>query len=156
MNTYNSFCIGACLFIIFIAMGSTFLSALDAFPDVFDYDLEGTNDTSRFENLTQNITGSSDSKGVSFDTFWIIATGGVAITGAIVLGILMQSTNIIGVWIFGTVFWSCWSKLIVLFSLFDITSSAAGAALVAMITVGMMFIFIGAIIGMLSQSGGMR
>jgi len=134
-------------------MAATFVGALGAFPDTWSG--VGDSTTGQFSNLTGNITSIGGEK-INFDSLWLYATGGIALGGVIILGILTQSTNLIGVWIFGTVFWMSWIKIQGIFYVGGLLSNTAGIALVGMLWLGMMFMFVGAIIGMLSQSGGMR
>lgn len=154
MNTFNSFCIGACLFICLVGMAGSFVGALGVLPSTWDIGLQGDDTGGVFSNLTENITSTSGGA-MNFDSFWLIATGGIAVTG-IILGILMQSTNMIAVWIFGTVFWSGWIKVNSIFYAGGFLDNTAGIALVSILWFGMMIMFIGAIIGMLGQSGGLR
>ena len=154
MNTFSGFCIGACVFMIFIGMSFGFISAIGAFPtsQTAPFDTGGT-DLGIVSNLTSNITGTTGH--LSFGEIWGIATGAITV-GAIILSILTGTTNMIGIWLFGSFFWSSWASLVGILYMFDFLSSGAGLILVTMITVGMSIMFVGAIIGMLAGTHSLR
>ena len=92
---------------------------------------------------------------MSFDTMWFVGLG-IGSGAVIFASILTGTTNLLGVYLFGTFFWASWVKLVQLFWTFDALKTGAGLILVTMITVGMSIMFIGAVIGMLSGSVSMR
>jgi len=154
MNTFNSFCIGACVFMIFVGMSFGFITAIGAFPTSYTGSVNATGtDLTILENLTGNVTGQEGH--LSWGAMWGIATGG-AIAVSVVFAILTHSTNMIGVWLFGTFFWSSYASIIGMLFTFDFLSSGAGLILATMITIGMTIMFVGAVIGMLSGSHYMR
>ena len=155
MNTFTSFCIGACIFMIFVGMSIGFIGAMGAFPTIMTNPFNGENGTKIVENLSGNITGTSGT--IDFASVWGISTGAL-IGGAVSLSILTKTTNMIAVWLFGSFFWSSWASILMMINSFahDFFGSSAGLILVAMISVGMIFMFIGAIIGLLSGSIWMR
>lgn len=155
MNTFTSFCIAACMFMCFVGMASAFIGVLGVFPTTISMTPSGNSSSGIFSNLTGNVT-SSAGESINFDSIWLIATGGIAATGAFIFGILTKSTNMVAVWLFGTVFWSAWGHLAVIISGVGILDSEAGIILISIITVGMTIIFVGAVIGMLSGSIWMR
>lgn len=141
---------------IFIGLSFGFIGAIGAFPSTMTSPID-TSDTSLdiLENLTQNVTGAETMERLSFSDMWLIATGAM-IGGGIILSILTGTTNMIGIWLFGSLFWSAWSSLIIMLNTFDFLVSGAGAILVTMITVGMSIMFYGAVVGMLSGTHSLR
>jgi len=153
MNTFNSFCIGACIFMIFLGFSFGFIDAMNAFPTSKTSPFGTDNSLNIVQNLSSNITGTTG--GLSWGQIWGIGTGAIAL-GVIGMAILTRTTNMIGVYLFGTFFWSSWASLVGILYTFSFLTSGAGLILVTMITVGMSVMFIGAIIGMLSGSFSMR
>ena len=154
MNTFNSLCIGACIFMIFLGFSFSFIGAMGAFPASMTGPFDETDSSLDIvENLSSNITGSGGS--LNMGQMWLIGTGATALA-VVGLAILTGTTNMIGVYLFGTFFWASWVQLIGILYTFDFLSSGAGLILVTMITVGMTIMFIGAVIGMLSGSVSMR
>jgi hypothetical protein len=153
MNTFNSFCIGACIFMIFLGFSFGFIDAMGSFPTSQTSPFGTDSSLDIVENLSSNITGSSGK--MSWGQMWGIGTGALTI-GVIGIAILTGTTNMIGVYLFGTFFWSSWASLVGILYTFSFLSSGAGLILLTMITVGMSIMFVGAIIGMLSGSVSMR
>jgi hypothetical protein len=81
---------------------------------------------------------------------------GITALGAIGIAYLTRTTNMIGVYLFGTFFWSSWLNVIRILNDTSFLSFPGGLALIGMISVGMTFMFIGAVIGLLSGSIWMR
>ena len=154
MNTFNSLCIGACVFMIFLGFSFGFIDAMGAFPSGPTSPFNANeNQLDIVKNLTSNVSGTTGQ--MSWGEMWGITTG--ALTGLVIVGaILTGTTNMIGVYLFGTFFWASWASLIGILYTFDFLSSGAGLILVTMITVGMSIMFVGAVIGMLSGAQTMR
>lgn len=139
---------------IFIGMSMGFIGAINAFPTSMTSPIDtSSGDMDILENLTGNITGTTGT--LTFGEMWGIATGAITV-GAIVLSILTGTTNMIGIWLFGSFFWSSWVSLIGILYMFAFLTTGAGLILVTMITVGMSIMFVGAVIGMLSGTHSMR
>lgn len=154
MNTFGSLCISACVFMIFIGFGFGFVSAIGAFPISKTAPFDTGDTTSDvLSNLSSNITGAMGS--ITSGQLWAISTG-LTIAGSVAFSILTGTTNVIGIWLFGSFFWSAWGSLVIIFAQFDFLKTGAGAILVTMITVGMAIMFYGAVIGMLSGSTSMK
>lgn len=131
-----------------------FIGAINAFPTSMTSPIDtSSGDMDILENLTGNITGTTGT--LTFGEMWGIATGAITV-GAIVLSILTGTTNMIGIWLFGSFFWSSWVSLIGILYMFAFLTTGAGLILVTMITVGMSIMFVGAVIGMLSGTHSMR
>lgn len=154
MNTFSALCIAACVFMIFVGFSFGFVDAMGVFPVEQASPFDATDDSLEIvENLSQNITGTEGR--MSWSTMWGIVTGAMLI-GAIGISLITHTTNLIGVYIFGTFFWSSWINVVGILDTFDFLASAAGLVLLTMITVGMSIMFIGAIVGMLSGAHAMR
>jgi hypothetical protein len=141
-NTFTSFCIMACVFMMFITLGISFVGTItDATGNPVFHTTVSTGDTP------------SEFSGLSWDwIFAIIGGSGVAIA----FSYLTKTTNYLGVYIFGIVFWVGWGKLASILTSVGYLDSASAVALIGMITIGMGVMFIGAVIGMLSGSIWMR
>ena len=157
MNSFNSLCIGACIFMIFLGFSFSFIDAMDAFPTSKTGPFDANN--SDFLNVTEQLSqdvSSSGIKHVGFSEIWLIGIGAASI-GAIAISILTGTTNFLGIYLFGTFFWASWLQVINIFNIFDdFLGSGAGLILITMITVGMGFMFVGAVIGMLSGAQTLR
>jgi hypothetical protein len=140
MNTFNGFCIAACMFMVFVGMASTVVSTLGVFPSTLDINTDDAQ--SKFDVQYNNIL----SAGVY----------GATILGAIALAFLTRTTNLIGMWIFSGVFWAGWLSVNGLFYTGGFLNNATGIAIVAMLWFGMTIMFIGAVTGILSGSTVMR
>lgn len=140
---------------IFVSMGIAFVNLTGAFPiegstgvPINSNDANGT-----FGDMSKDITTGSS---FDFTSLWLIGTATLAGVGSIILATLIRQTTIIAVYLFGTVFWSCWLHMIGIFNIGGFLTSSAALILIGMITLGMMFIFAGAVIGMLGGSVSMR
>ena len=154
MNTFNSICIAGCIFMTFISMSIGFIDLSGAFGTTTPGTLNINGDSmGTVENLSQNITGTAGN--MNWGSVWLLATGITAL-GVIGLALLTGTTNMIGVYLFGTFFWSSWINVVNIIRLGGLLDFPAGVALITMITVGMTFMFIGAVIGMLSGAQAMR
>jgi len=143
------------MFFIFVAMSPGLVGASGMFPmGSLEYKniFSGSSD-SDFSNLTGNVTGTSGH--LSFGEIWMIGTG--MLTGAsLIFSILTKTTNMLAVWIFGSVFWSSWLSINGLLALNGFLSNPMGLILIGMIDLGMVFMFVAAVNGMLSGSIWMR
>lgn len=154
MNTFSSLCIGACVFMIFIGFSFGFVDAMGAFPTGKTSPFNASDGTTNIiTNLTSNVTGQPGT--ISWSGVWAAATG-LSLLGAGIFSVLTGTTNLLGVYLFGTFFWSSWASLVGILYQFDFLTSSAGIILLTMITVGMGIMFVGAVIGMLSGSQSMR
>lgn len=137
MSTFTGFCIAACMFMIFVGMSSAVVNTLGVFPDSFSVN-----------------TGVAQSK---FNTGYITVFAYVgAIAGAILLSLVSRTTNVIGIWLFGAVFWSSWLSVNTIFYTGGFLNNPTGIAIVAMLWFGMVVMFLGAIVGLLSGNPQME
>ena len=139
MTFYQS-AIYLCITIIIFTLAVNFVNSLDAFPT--DYESGVTGVTS--ENALEEISGL---KG-GMASIWGLAVGLGAI-GAIGLAVLTKQISPIGIYIFSAVFWTSWIRMT---SVLNIGGYIPGGLLL-LFTVGVLFVFIAAVIGMLTGSG---
>ena len=147
LNTFFQICVYMTLCMIIFTLSINFVSALDVFPtggveagvDVKDT----TNETfMEFTKSTDNPTG------LSISSIWIIVLTGAGI-GALLIAWITKSTVILGVYIFSVIFWVSYGNAL---SVLDI-GNYIPIGFLAIGTGGMIFIWVGAIAGMLSGSG---
>ena len=143
-NTFSGFCIAACAFMIFFGMSTAIINAVA--PNVFP-GMAGIDTANAEEKISSDY--------LNFGA--LIASYGVAIGISVLLSILTNSTNMIGVWLFGAVFWASFASLngtlgLLLYNYLGVAS----VPIFAVLWVGMVIMFIGAVIGMLSGSQWMR
>ena len=139
MNFDNLFrvCLGFTLLLLCFSLVANFVSALDIFPHTTNIGIDA--DTN---SALEQLTGldSPDMQAI------FIGVTGLTFAGAVALAILTKQMIPIGLHLFGVVFWTSWIRM----------SSVLGyggyipVELLAVFTIGAMFIFIGAIIGMLT------
>ena len=139
---------------IFLGFSFSFVDAMGAFPTGKEspFDTSTGNYTNVTEQLSSKVTGLGH---MSFSEVWLVGIGATTVIGVAAL-LIAGVTNMIGIYIFGTFFWGSWFQVINIFGTFDFLESGAGLILLTMITVGMTFMFIGAVIGMLSGSNQLR
>jgi hypothetical protein len=82
--------------------------------------------------------------------FIVTAVGGILSVAA---AILMRSTTPIGIYLFSEIFWTSYTKFIDTVNINNTFGAEPLSMLFLVITVGLMFIWIGALIGMLTGSG---
>lgn len=131
-------CIGFTLFLLAFSLMANFISALEVFPHTTSIGLDAEDTNSALEQLT----------GLDSPNMQYIFLGAVSLTfiGAVALAYLTKQIIPIGIHLFGVIFWTSWVRM----------SSVLGyggyipVELLAVFTIGAVFIFIGAIIGMLT------
>ena len=138
MNTFYSFCVSACIFVIFITGAISFVNALGVFP----------------VEIEVNDTPTMDVKAQFWDVLFQPLGAGILIglTGALAIAVLTQSLSIVGIYLFSVTFWTTWGQMLYILSLGNFLVGAM-ATFMGLITVGMGFIFGAAVIGMMSGSG---
>jgi hypothetical protein len=96
------------------------------------------------DSILTTITGTSDT---TLNTIWL---GSIGLTFALALGLayLTQSMTPIGIYIFSSFFWTSYLRLLSVISFNFIP-----ADFITIFTVGILFVFVGAIIGIMTGSG---
>jgi hypothetical protein len=145
MNTFSSFCMAACLFMIFIGLASGVVSSLNiGGPPVFP-DSPDINTTEAQKPFNLNLT----------ETIWIAGMTIGSLATVALFGAFRQ-TNVAAIAIFSTVFWTSWGSILVIFHTGGFLDFAAGLAIIGMLTFGMSIMFIGAVVGMLAGNPWMK
>jgi hypothetical protein len=147
MNTFNSFCISACMFMIFLGMASIVVGNL------------GISSSSPVINTTE--AQKNFLKDNANTIIWV-AGGTLATIASIASYFFTRSTVIMGVTIFAGIFWTSWiaiNKTFLSNFFIDSTTHAiqpAAAGIIGMLWLGMAVMFIGAVQGMLTGSIWMK
>ena len=139
-NTFFQITIYICALIIIVTLAITFINGLNIFVDVeSSHNVEDTSN-----NVLQELTGFTG----GFEYIWtsIILGSGL---GTLVVAKLTQSTNMIGVWLFSGVFWTSYNKCM---SVVNINNFIPNDFLL-IFTAALLFLWVAAIIGMLTGSG---
>ena len=139
MATFYRTSIYLCLALIVFTLSINFVNSLGAF-ETYESGTTGITE----ENALEQISGLDG----GMASLWALAVGGGAI-GAIALVFISKQISPIGIYIFSTVFWTSWIRMNSVINVGGVVSPE----LMALFTVGAIFIFIAAIIGMLTGSG---
>ena len=138
LSNYFRIAVYFCLVMIVFTMAVNFISALNIFTEAH----AGVPISGDEDNVFSKI---SDFTG-GMAQFWIILT---TIEGIVVIAIakVVGSTNIIGVWLFGTIFWKSYINSLVVT---DVTKLIP-VDFIAMFTVALIFIWVAAVISMFTN-----
>lgn len=147
INSFYQFCVYICIALIVVTLSINFVSGLNVFEIPYDAGYQTGDDTSgNFVNLT-NITSDGESGGM--DLLWAGVLSSAAFGGMVVAWIT-RSTTIIGVYVFSAVFWVSYLRCL---SVVYISYLEPLFGFIMIFTVAMVFLWAGAIAGMLSGSG---
>ena len=141
MNTFFRLCIMFVLLMLTFSLISNFVSGLGIFPNVEQIGADVDTDSGALSTLTDL---SDPTVGAIF-----LGVTGLTFLGAVALSALTRTITPIGLHLFGLVFWASWMNMVHIFS----TGGYIPSDLILVGTVGVMFVFIAAIIGMLTGSG---
>jgi len=139
MNTFFRIALFICLFLVIVNLGWSFIRATGAFGDVAEAGITGSDSNDVFYAFT----------GFSGGMAGIFAVG--VSLGAIGAGLASWATKSVvpmGVYLFSVIFWSSYNSSLNIMAVSQIPGS-----MTILITVGIMFVFVGAVIGMLTGSG---
>jgi len=121
---------------------ANFVAGLDIFPNVTNIGME---DAESSESALTALTG-LDSP--DMNAIWIGVTG-LTFFGAVALAALTKSMIPIGLHLFGAVFWTSWIRMSSILSY----GSYIPDEFLIVFTVGVLFVFIAAIIGLITGGG---
>ena len=141
MNSFFRICIMFCLLMLTFSLVANFVAGLNIFPNVTDIGME-VDDT---ESALTTLTGLSDP---NMNAIWIGITG-ITFIGVVALAALTQSMIPIGLHLFGVVFWTSWIRMSSILSY----GGYIPEEFLIIVTVGVMFVFIAAIIGLITGGG---
>ena len=139
--TFFRVCIYLCFGLLVFTLLISFIESTGAFPYEEAVGVQGITE----ENAIQTLTGLDTP---SMQGIWLAVTT-LAGVGAILAAWMTHSVTPVGLWLFGEVFWTAWIRT-------NIVLNAGGyipAEFLIIFTVGVVFLFIAAIVGMLTGSG---
>lgn len=143
MKSMFQMCFYICIFLIMINLGWGFVRGMD---DVWTSEaseqniIEGTNENSVISELTGLDSAGTD--------LWVMITT-VGAAAALAFSWMVHSLTPLGIYLFGVAFWSSYNGTVTILSM----NSWVPGDLLLLVTVGMIFLFIGAIVGMITGSG---
>ena len=146
MNTFFRICIFICIGIIIFTLSVNFVNSLEtedgvkAFPVEYETKSNITND-----NILSELTGLTDP---NMNFVWLLVTSAGALV-AVGVGIFTQSITPVGIYLFGNVFWTSWIRMFAVVNVGGMLPETFTFIFLA----GSVFVFIAAVIGMLTGSG---
>lgn len=141
MNFDNLFrvCISFCLMLLAFSLVANFVDGLGIFPHTSSIGTEITT-----SNALSQLTGLDNP---SMQGIFLGVTG-LAFVGVVALCWATKNVVPLGLYLFGVIFWTSWIRMSSVMSY----GGYIPAELLAVFTVGAIFLFVGAIIGMLTGS----
>ena len=137
MISFFRVCLYICFALIAFTLFINFVDGLNAFPVESKAGMEDIDES----NALSKLTGLSD----DMSAFWLIAVGGTGI-GAIALAWLSHSITPVGIHIFSTVFWTSYTRANGVLN----TGGYIPDEFLNVFLVLMLFVFIGAVVSMLT------
>lgn len=137
-------CLYICMLLIIFTLVVNFIDSTSAFDTKIDSGVESQTTDS---GVLEVFTNSPDQ---TVNNIWLVAVGG-SLIGAVGLAYLTHSIVPVGIHLFSTVFWTSYLRAWNVMSAGSFTDDISGLMLV--FTAAIMFLFIGAIVGMLTGSG---
>jgi len=139
-NTFFQTCIYLCIVIIIFCVAIVFVNTLNIYTDVDS----GPVIANEADNVFTALSGFSG--GMEYIWIALVTAGGL---GALAVAKLTQSTNMIGIWLFSSMFWTAYHNCI---TVIDVNEWIPGNFLL-MFTVAFLFLWGAAVTGMLTGSG---
>jgi hypothetical protein len=143
-STFFQTCIYICILLIILTFAISFINELNLFYDVN----VGVETTNKPNNFLEELTGFEG--GMEYIWLALITSSGL---GTLVVAKLTQSTNMIGVWLFTSIFWTSYNKCLSVINISYGSQEWIPAEFLIMFTVALLFLWIAAVIGMLTGSG---
>ena len=140
MNTFFRTCIFLCIAIIIFTLGLNVVNGLDVFPTEIESGVAGSH-----SDVSNSFSAFSDE---GSDYVWGLVIGGGVLAGGIV-SVLTRSIIPVGVSIYSTVFWASYLRAL---GVLNIGGYIPGDFLL-LFTVGVVFLFMASLVGMLTGSG---
>lgn len=132
------------MLIIIFTLAINFVNGLNLFTDVNS----GVATGDKPGNIFSTISGFSG--GIEYIWAALLTATGL---GTLVVAKLTQSTNMIGVWLFSGVFWTSYNKCISVVSVSSSGTQWIAPEFLILFTAAVLFLWVAAIIGMLTGSG---
>lgn len=147
-NTLFQACVFFCISVILFTLCVSFVNDMGVFPVTVE---AGFNVRGNESQIFSDITNLDDKAGGSgMGALWNIAIGtSLAAVAGIVVAWVTHSTNVLSVFLFGGVFWSSYLNSMSILSL----NNFLPVGFIVVGTVGMFFVFAGAVIGILGGGG---
>ena len=146
MNNFYQVCVYISVSLMVFTLVISFLGGLGVFgPLSPDWGLDTSGNQS---NIVGNFTQNPDQEG-GFGNAWLIVFGGstvLAAAGAIGIAIATQNATFVGVYIFSIYFWASYLNAVSIISF----GGFLPLGFIVLFTVPVGFVFVGAIVGMLS------
>jgi len=146
-ETFFQICIIFAVLLIIFNLSIVFINALNVFGNTVEAGIDiGSNDNS--SQVFKKITGLDG--GAQYIWFTILGVSGIL---SISVAILMHSAVPVGVWIFSEVFWTSYVSVIGTINVNNVFTSEPMSYFLLIFTVGLIFVWMGALAGMFSGSG---
>ncbi|GAH03598.1 unnamed protein product [marine sediment metagenome] len=140
LNTFFQICIYFCIITLVFTLAINVVSAWNLFVTVDS----GIQTAEQSDNILAVITGFSG--GMEIIWTFILTIGGIS---SIIVAKFLQNSSIIGVWLLSSVMWTSYFKTV---TVVDINNWIP-SDIILIFTTAILFIWVAAIIGMLSRSG---
>ena len=143
MKSMYQMCFYFCLILVLVNLGWGFLRGIDGMWTASASDqnvLDGTNDQSLIHELTGLDSGGTN--------LWLMITS-VGAASAVAFSWMVHSLTPLGLYLFGVAFWTSYNGTLTIINM----NGWIPGDFVLIVTVTMAFLFIGAIIGMITGSG---
>jgi len=147
-DTFFQICIMISIFLIVFNVLAVFVNALDVYGGEVEtgVDIEESDTADDvFKKILPNLPGGAASVWTT-----ILTVSGIA---SIAVAILMHSATPVGVWIFSSVFWTSYTAMIGVVNVNNIFTEVPMVYFLLAFTVGLIFVWMGALAGMFSGSG---
>jgi len=145
LNTFFQVATYLCIILLLFTLAINFVNAMGIFPVDVKTGISTEGDT---PNIFSDITGLDG--GMEYIWITILSVSGI---GTIVVAILMHSTTPVGVWLFSSVFWTSYIRMIDVVNVTGVFDTDPLLSFLKIGTVAMLFLWVGAIIGMFTGSG---
>jgi hypothetical protein len=142
-DSFYKFCISGCLFLIFVNISITFVGLLAVFPATVP--LGNTDNTS---NMTEEFLPSGVLDFISGNMFGFLMEGGLILVGLAAI-VATRNWNAVAAYLVGAFFWTSYQSSIMVLSYGGFFDTLAMQVFVGMISIGMLVMFLGAMIGMI-------
>jgi len=147
-ETFFQICIIFSILLIVFTLSINFVNALDVYggSPVEQSVTYETGDTS--DDIFAKISGLEG--GAQYIWATVLSVTGIV---SIAVAILMHSAVPVGVWIFSSVFWASYLRTISIINIDNVFTASPMAQFLVIITVGLIFVWLGALAGMFGGSG---
>lgn len=155
LTTFYQICIYITVVMVVFILALNFVVGLQVFPIIVESGFQtGDGTTDEVFSTITNVHDASGNEGFAAMNNLVLGVGALAGLGAgLALGYLFQSTTLIAVSLFTGIFWSAYINTLSVLKAVGFLQSLTDYGFMLIGTVAMLFIFAGAVTGMLSGSG---